>query len=126
MNESALNKYGISFSKESFGIDVKSTHPYLNLGIFLYLFSKYKPELVEFIDTINLALCNNYNLIKYEDSEWQKELGRDVLIGIINENLTFELLYCSENDSYVSCEENFPLTDIKELFQSLLDFMESN
>ncbi|WP_143187740.1 hypothetical protein [Flavobacterium sp. CF108] len=74
--------------------------------------------LQDLIITLDLAL--NGNLISSEDKEWSVELGLQQYTGIIKSNMTFDLFL---EDHYDQTLENFPLTDIKEILESLLSFI---
>ncbi|MNY24239.1 hypothetical protein D3C86_1579420 [compost metagenome] len=75
--------------------------------------------LQEFLSTLNLAL--NRNSISSDDKEWSVELGRQMYTGIIQNNMTFDLFL---EDHYDQTLETFPLSDIKEIFSSLLEFID--
>lgn len=117
MNNQILKKYGISLNKLSNG-DIKTTANSKSLNCYLYMLTRQKSLLPDFIDTINLVLSNS--LINDEDKEWSIELGLQIYTGVIKENLTFDLFL---EDHYEQTLETFPLSDIKEILKSLLKFI---
>jgi hypothetical protein len=119
MNKSILNQYRISFNKQTNGsIKVNATSK--NLDNFLYMFARQKTQLELFLQTITLALNGNYNSIPYDNREWNQEIGLNIYTGIIQNDMTFDLFL---EDHYNQTKETFPLSDVKEIFQSLLEFI---
>lgn len=116
MNEDILHLYGIKFYKQANGyLKVTAINP--EFGIYLNLFTE-KKSIQNLLNDINLGLNNNFNQIK--DPDWSRELGTSFYIGEILENLTFEVYY---EDRYEDVSV-YPLAHIKEIFLSLLEFLE--
>lgn len=120
MNKAILNKYGITFTLQSNGT-IKTTAISPNLDIYVYMYSKSINELIRLVDTLDTVLAGNYNLINYDDREWSREIGYKIYTGIIQDDLTFDLFL---EDHYENTLETFPLLDIREIFNSLLEFMQ--
>lgn len=118
MNTAILKQYGIIFQKTGTHVHTKANSA--NLAIYMNGFAKYKPELVDFVENLELANSGHYNSIDPDNQEWSQELGFDIYTGIINSNLVFDLFM---EDHYSQTIEHFPIYDIKEIFSSLLEFM---
>ena len=119
MNTEILNKYELQFFKKSNGrVDVKSSN-HLNLAIYIYIYN-YPENVILLLNDINLAINGQYDQI--EDPDWGEEHAGEIYFGIINDDMTFSIYY--ENDSMNSIE--YPLEDIKEIFESWLEFLGSN
>lgn len=114
-----LNKYGIAFEKSANG-DFRTTACSKNLDSFMYMFCRHQKELEKFVFTTDTVLKGNYDLIPYDSREWSQEMGLQIYTGIIQDDLTFDLFL---EDHYDQTKETFPLSDIKEIFQSLLEFI---
>ena len=119
MNDIILNQYGIRFQKEDNYVLVFCDR-YPIVSIFLNRFSSDKSEVREFLQAVNLAITGNFHLIAYDHIEWTKELGFQLYSGRINNNMTFDLFM---DDHYDKTLQTFPLSDIKEIFDSLLEFI---
>jgi hypothetical protein len=117
MNTSLLNNYGISFNEQTNG-NIRITANSLNLAIYMDKYTRQKRMLQEFIATLNLALAGNS--ISLDDKEWSVELGLQIYTGVIQNNMTFDLFL---EDHYNQTLETFPLSDVKEIFSSLLEFI---
>lgn len=117
MNDKILNKYGISLNKLSNGI-IKTKANSKVLDCYILMLSRQKKSLPDFMKTIDLVLSGNP--ISDEDKEWSIELGLQIYTGVIKEDLTFDLFL---EDYYEQTLEIFPLTDIKEILKSLLEFI---
>lgn len=117
MSTSTLRNYGINFYKQIDG-EIKITCSSLNLAIYLNRLVNQKKMLQDFLTVLDLALKGN--LLPEEDKEWTVELGLQQYTAIIKSNMTFDLFL---EEYYDQTLENFPLTDIKEILQSLLNFI---
>jgi hypothetical protein len=119
MNNLVLQNYGITFNRllQNNQIIIKA-HSY-NLAIYLDKFTREKSMLQEIIYNIDLVI--NGNIVSTANKEWSVELGLQLYTGIIQNNLTFDLFL---EDHYNETLETFPLYDMKEIFQSLLEFLE--
>lgn len=120
MNKAILNQYGITFNLQS-NANIKTNATSPNLDIYIYMYSKSKKELIRFVNTMDTVLAGDYNSIPYDDREWSREVGTQIYTGIIQDDLTFDLFL---EDHYENTLETFPLTDIREIFNSLLEFMQ--
>lgn len=113
---SILNNYGLVFQKTNKGAVFAQAPNHLNLAIFINRFS-YQEDVGLLLNDINLALNGQFNQI--QDPSSGMELGQDVYFGIINNDMTFSIYY--ENDPTNSID--YPLNDIKEIFDSWLEFI---
>lgn len=122
MSTQLLNQYNISFRKT---FDSKSNlyvfnaiADDFNLGTLITLYEI--PEEVEaLLNAIDLALNGHFDQIG--DTDYGKELGLDVYEGYINADMTLSVYH--END--LSNLRNYPLTDIKAIFESWLEFIQT-
>jgi hypothetical protein len=119
MNYIILNQYGISFIKQSNG-NIKTTANSKILNSYLYMLTREKNLVQELVNIINLVVTGT--TIPQEDKEWSVELGLRLYTGIVQNNLTFDLFL---EDHYNETLETFPLSDIKEIMESLLEFLQS-
>ena len=119
MNTLLLSQYGIVFEKCSNG-NIHTTANSKNLDNFMYMFARQRMQLENFVLTIDKVLNGNYNTIAYDNREWSQEIGLQVYTGIIQDDLTFDLFL---EDNYDQTKETYPLSDIKKIFQSLLEFI---
>ncbi|MEZ0129585.1 hypothetical protein AB9T88_07410, partial [Flavobacterium sp. LBUM151] len=117
MSNETLNKYGISLNKLSNGI-IETKANSNSLNCYIYMLTRQKQMLLDFIETINLVLLSGS--VKYEEREWSIELGLQIYTGVIQENLTLDLFL---EDHYEETLENFPLSDIKEILKSILELL---
>jgi hypothetical protein len=117
MNTNILNQYGITFNKQVNG-NIKINANSRNLNAYLYMLTRQKNMTHELITTINIALGGNS--ISPDDKEWTVELGLQMYTGVIQNNMTFDLFL---EDHYDQTLETFPLSDIREIFSSLLEFI---
>ncbi|WP_158728535.1 MULTISPECIES: hypothetical protein [unclassified Flavobacterium] len=117
MNNTILNQYGITFNKQSNG-NIKINANSRNLDCYLYMLTRQKRMLQELITTLNMALIGNS--ISPDDKEWSVELGLQIYTGVIQNDMTFDLFL---EDHYDQTLETFPLSDIREIFNSLLEFI---
>ena len=120
MNKAILNQYGITFNLQN-NDNIKTSAALPNLDIYIYMYTKSKNELIRFVNTMDSVLVGNYNLISYDDREWSREVGNQIYTGIIQDDLTFDLFL---EDHYENTLETFPLIDVREIFNSLLEFMQ--
>lgn len=118
MNTSILNNYGISFNRQING-NIRIRANSRNLAIYIDKFTKQKRMLEEFISVLILTLQGN--TVSSDDKEWSVELGLQIYTGIIQNDMTFDLFL---EDHYEQTLEAFPLADIKEIFSSLLEFID--
>jgi hypothetical protein len=118
MNNTILNQYGITFTKQSNG-NIKINSNLRSLNSYLYVLTRQKRMLQELINTLNLTLRGNP--ISPDDKEWSVELGLQMYTGIIQNDMTFDLFL---EDHYNETLEIFPLSDIREIFNSLLEFID--
>jgi hypothetical protein len=118
MNNTILNQYGITFNKQSNG-NIKINANSRSLDCYLYMLTRQKEMLQELITTLNMALIGNS--ISPDDKEWSVELGLQIYTGVIQSNMTFDLFL---EDHYDQTLETFPLSDIREIFNSLLEFID--
>jgi len=82
MNTAILARYGISLQKQdngNIGIQAHSR----NLDSYLYLFTRKKDTLREFIASINTVLHGNYASLPYDHREWSLEMGLQIITGIM-------------------------------------------
>ncbi|GGE66459.1 hypothetical protein EV200_1085 [Pedobacter psychrotolerans] len=120
MNIQIMNQYGISFNKKVNGV-IETGSNSIELTNYLYLYSRYKPSLEEFISAIDLALNGQFDSIDEDDKVWSQELGYDMYIGTILDESTFELYLA---DHYEETVKIYPLIDVREIFNSLLEFIQ--
>lgn len=118
MNQLILNQYGITLLKHSMGYLIVEANSN-KLSIYIEKFADYRPELEDFISTLNLALSGNYGSIDSDKLEWTQELGDLLYTGIIKANGTFDLFM----EGMPGLLETYPLSDIKEIFTSVQEFM---
>ena len=118
MNNAILNQYGITFQKQSNG-NIKTHATSKNLDNFMYMFCRNINRLQRFVAIVNQVLNNGYNSISEHDKNWDVEIGFQVYTGLIYSNTEFDLYFEEEEN------ETFPLNDIKEIFESLLEFINS-
>ena len=125
MNIDILNKYGISFHKQEKGfLKVNADYPNLNLAILLNRYTTHKSTIPDLIATINLVLNGKYNdVLQSEKVTWYENLGTDIYTGIIQSNLTFDVFI---EDYYDKTLVTYPLIDIKEILELLLNYMNTN
>lgn len=116
MNFLILNKYGITFQKQENG-NIKINADSKTLDNFLYMFCRDKQKLERFILILNQVLNYGFDSILEQDKYWDIEIGIQVYTGIINNNMEFDLYF--ENDE----NETYPISDIKEIFSSLSEFI---
>jgi hypothetical protein len=120
MNLIILNQYGLHFYKTSNGaVGVKSSTHVSLAAIFHMPEYKIIQSIEEYISLINLALAGNYNQIDWDDTDIGGDIGSDVYYVIINSNMTLSIAL--NNSSY----ETYPLSDIKEIYTSWLEFLQS-
>lgn len=127
MNTDILNNYGIELRNrrnELIGdfIDIKFGDEYPNLGIFLSLWVKGTIESqILRVSILNDILNGGFNDISYDDKEITLYEGVESYSGLINENLTFDILYDDgpEDDDYF---EQYPLEDIRDIFLAIVEF----
>lgn len=116
MNSIILNQYGISFQKQVSG-NIKIKANSRSLDNFLYMFSRDKDKLQRFIIVVNKVLNDGYNSIPDSDKDWDVEIGFQVYTGTIYSDSEFDIYFEEEEN------ETFPLNDIKEIFESLLEIV---
>jgi hypothetical protein len=116
MNNLILNQYGITFQKQSNG-NIKINATSRNLDNFMYMFCRDKQRLQRFVIVVNQVLNDGYNTISEHDKNWDIEIGSQVYTGVIYSITEFDLYFEEEEN------ETFPLNDIKEIFESLLEFI---
>lgn len=118
MNTQILNQYGIRLLKHSMGYLIVEANSN-KLAIYIRRFADYRPELEDFIATLNQALAGNYGSIEFEKLKWTQELGDLLYTGVIKANGTFDLFM----EGMQGQLETYPLGDIKEIFTSVQEFM---
>jgi hypothetical protein len=116
MNYSVLNQYGITFQKQSNG-NIKINANSKILDNFMYMFCRDKQKLERFILTLNQVLNNGFNSVSEQDKYWDIEIGIQVYTGIIHNSKEFDLYFENEEN------ETYPLSDIKEIFSSLYEYI---
>jgi len=119
VNNQIINQYGITFSKRADKtVDVFASSD--NLAIYLGRSAYDKQQIINLISYLNLAISGQYATIAYNDTLWPRDLGGQCYMGSIENATTFELYMA---DFYEETIETFPLTDMKEILQSLLEFI---
>jgi hypothetical protein len=118
MNNTILNQYGITFNKQSNG-NIKINSNLRSLNPYLYMLTRQKKMLQDLITTLNLTLGGNS--ISPDNKEWSVELGLQIYTGIIQNDMTFDLFL---ENHYNETLETFPLSDIREIFNSLSEFID--
>ena len=112
-----LKKHNIYLFKNKNGFIEVDSNNNRDLAIFIELLAKYKPELEDFLNALNNALENKFNLI--EEWQWHQELGFQIYTGIIKQDMTFDVFM----EDYYDLLETYPLIDIKEIVEAVLDLM---